>query len=416
MIKPCDILLSVVVGKLEMKWESGGKVSPGYASGFCPLFLSPQHIKELCSPTCLVSGLSCNSSLSLSHPSSASLHIVFTCSLSLTRKCTETQLLPQGWMLDVNMDRMQRFSKPGFVWSVDVYTYVQRERMHGRCGSLRPRVSGRRILLVSARGNTSLILSAQVSVCLRSPLHSSGPYPLPPRPFSRSCSHVLDELSQGFSTSSSFVLSEVCLGKQGLSVWLVRTVGVLRERLGHVGASNSAELQQRPALSWVLEWPNGGLIACCMLRVMFAWSHASVVLLNNPSLRPHILHYCWLAWRVQFFTLVTWTCQPESLINHSFLFFLFFFLLRKLSLHMRVKLCNDFIDCRWILWTILFKKYILNNILLAALTTFPRWCPARAACLAGVAVMMSAFISPQLHINTYWGRLGNMSSASKWDA
>lgn len=107
-------------------------------------------------------------SLSFSHPSSRSLHILFTFSLSLTRKCTETQFLPQGWMLDINMDRMQRFSKPGFVWRVDVYIYVQSDCMQSRCGSLRPRVSGRRILLVSARGNTSLIISAPVSVCLRS--------------------------------------------------------------------------------------------------------------------------------------------------------------------------------------------------------------------------------------------------------
>lgn len=42
----------------------------------------------------------------------------------------------------------------------DLLMFLQSECMFSRCGSLRPRVPGRRILLVSARGNTSLIISA----------------------------------------------------------------------------------------------------------------------------------------------------------------------------------------------------------------------------------------------------------------
>lgn len=295
MIKPCDVLLSVVVRKLEIKWESGRKVSPAQADSV--LYLSFSSTYQTALPAHLfgvwlvMQQLSLPLSSFFSLSPSLPLSTFYSPACSLTLKCTETQLLPQGWMLDIYryLDRMQRFSKAGFFWSVDVYTYVQRECMHIRCGSLRPCVSGRRILLVSAWGNASLIISAQISICLHSPLHSSGPYLLPP-PFSRSCSHVLDELSRGFPTSSSFVLSEVCLGKRDLSVSLVRTVGVLRERLGHVGASNSAELQQRPALSWVLEWPNGGLFACCMLCVLFDWIRASVVPFEHPPLLSLI--YC----------------------------------------------------------------------------------------------------------------------------
>lgn len=60
-------------------------------------------------------------------------------------------------------------------------------------------------------------------------------------------------------------LSEVCPGETAtldLSLWVVTAVGVLGKRLGHVGASKSPGLQQCPALPWLLEWPNGGLIAC----------------------------------------------------------------------------------------------------------------------------------------------------------
>lgn len=65
-------------------------------------------------------------SLSFSHPSSASLHILFTFSLSLSlaRTCTETQFLPQGWMLDINMDRMCKDFPSRGLFDVLIYTYV----------------------------------------------------------------------------------------------------------------------------------------------------------------------------------------------------------------------------------------------------------------------------------------------------
>lgn len=99
-----------------------------------------------------------------------------------------------------------------------------------------------------------------------------------PRPPLSRC-HSLDELSRVFSTSSSFLLF-LQRGVSGetrildLSLWIVGTVGVLGERLGHVGASKPPGLQQCPALPWVLEWPNGGLFACWHAA---RWSHSRAV-------------------------------------------------------------------------------------------------------------------------------------------
>lgn len=155
----------MVIRKWELKREAGGKVSPGCAGRFCPPPLSifspsPQHITQLCSPTFVASGLSCNSPLSLFHPLSLSfflcLYVLFTCFHSYMQQQRLGCFLRDGrwtntWTGCKDLPNQGLF---------DLLLYVQSECMFSRCGSLRPRVSGRRILLVSARGNTSLIISA----------------------------------------------------------------------------------------------------------------------------------------------------------------------------------------------------------------------------------------------------------------
>lgn len=187
-------------------------------------------------------------------------------SLSLTRKCTETQLLPQWWMLDINMDRMRRFSKPGFVWSVDVYSCVQSERMNDRCGSLRPRVSGRRILLVSARGNASLIVSAQVSVCLSLPAARQWT----------------------ISTSTSSSLSPLFSCPRWAKPWLLHLIvfcsqwGVSGEtRFKRLTCQNSGSVEGAPGPCWGQQLSGTAAASCSVLGVGMAewWAHCMLRLM-----------------------------------------------------------------------------------------------------------------------------------------
>lgn len=139
-------------------------MSPGCSGRFCPpplsIFPSPQHIMQLCSPTWLVSGLSCNSPLSHFHPLSLSfflcLYILFTCFHSYMQQQRLGCLLRNG-LWTYTTTGCKDLPNQGLF---DLLMYMQSECMFSRCGSLRPRVSGRRILLVSAGGNTSLIISA----------------------------------------------------------------------------------------------------------------------------------------------------------------------------------------------------------------------------------------------------------------
>lgn len=102
------------------------------------LFLSPQHIKQLCSPTCLASELVMQP-LSLSLPLSSSLSL---CSLSYTQMRGDS-------VASSGTDAGRKHGHAKISQSFELLMQ-QRECMHSRCGSLRARASGRRILLVSA--------------------------------------------------------------------------------------------------------------------------------------------------------------------------------------------------------------------------------------------------------------------------
>lgn len=93
--------------------------------------------------------------LSLSLFLSVSLHFIHL--LSLFHATAETRLLLRDGRWTYAWTGCKDLPNQGLF---DLLLYMQSECMFSRCGSLRPRVSGRRILLVSARGNTSLIISA----------------------------------------------------------------------------------------------------------------------------------------------------------------------------------------------------------------------------------------------------------------
>lgn len=121
-------------------------MSPGCAGRFCPplsLFPSPQHIMQLFSPTCLVSGLSRNSPLSLFHPLPLSffrcLFILFTCFHSYVQQQRLGCFLGDGRWTHT-WTGCKDFPNQGLF---DLLMHMQSECMFSRCGSLRPRVPGR---------------------------------------------------------------------------------------------------------------------------------------------------------------------------------------------------------------------------------------------------------------------------------
>lgn len=155
------------------------------------------------------------------------------------------------------------------VWSIDIS--VQQEWSSCVCVSLSPCVSSwKRTSFALLREHDSSIVRVS---CFMEQLASASPLAaavqknrLPPFPLYYSCFHLLvfPFVPQWGVSGGTRILD--------LSLWIVRTVGVFGEHLGHVGASRSPGLQQCPALPWVLEWPNGGLFACwhagCSLSIV----------------------------------------------------------------------------------------------------------------------------------------------------
>lgn len=92
MIKPCDILLSVVVRKFEIKRESGRKVSPAQADSVLYLSFSSTYQTALLAHLFGVLLVMQQLSLPLSSflSLSSSVHIFFTCSLSYTQMHRDT--------------------------------------------------------------------------------------------------------------------------------------------------------------------------------------------------------------------------------------------------------------------------------------------------------------------------------------
>lgn len=260
-------------------------------------------------------------------------------------------------MLDIKIDKMKRFHISGCVWPVDIYT--QQEWSACTCVSLSPCVCLRKIwlkaeLLRSAEElqdssfwlSLSLLLHGAASVCLSPDCYGANYFFLFLLSLSYSCFLLLDELSWACVAFLPHLLLFLFIPQWGvsgetgildLSLWIVRTVGVLGERLGHVGASKPPGLQQCPALLWVLEWPNGGLIACwhaaCSLSLitevfnLYASVMTWVMNKHNPSLfsSMHWINDYFLFACMQFFTLaalmgVELHCMSGIVRNHSLFF------------------------------------------------------------------------------------------------
>lgn len=156
----------------------------------------------------------------------------------------------------------------------EIYWYKCAARVDSVCVSLSPCVSSWKgtAFALPRKHKTHPFGFVRVS-CFMEQLASASPLVaavqknrLTPFPLHYSCFHLLvfPFVPQWGVSGGTRILD--------LSLWIVRTVGVFGEHLGHVGASRSPGLQQCPALPWVLEWPNGGLFACwhagCSLSIV----------------------------------------------------------------------------------------------------------------------------------------------------